>query len=98
MVAFIGLGSARGSRAGFGGSPKRISVRLNDNRALDSRRRAAFGRTRAACAPQRKKSCSRRDPSAEIENSHSDREAVCHLIKNYASRAISDVAIDFDAA
>ena len=50
------LGSARGSRAGFGGSPKRTSGRIEPKESAhtkkSSRERAALARTRAACAPR----------------------------------------------
>ena len=49
-------GSARGSRAGFGDSPKRNSGRIDPERSTltneSSRERAALASTRAACAPQ----------------------------------------------
>jgi len=41
---------------------------------------------------------SRRDSSAEIKNGHPHRQAVGHLVEDYALQSVGYVTVDFDPA
>src|SRR3984893_11485513 len=96
IVALIcGLGSARASRAQLRALAKVPSVRWLNFLFGEAPKSAREG----VCAPQNKIARSlARNSSAEIKNGHADGEAVGDLVKNDALCAVSDVAVDLDAA
>src|SRR5438067_1353587 len=96
IVAFIVLSGERTrlacwqKRLAFANFSNRFATgkRSHDEKVVSARRRNQHARRvrSADSSDRRAKSC--RDPSAQIENGHSDGEPVSHLLEDYALGAV----------